>query len=113
LHDAAGETGVAQRVPDRADLLDARTTSLVALTRDPVRANTVIARFWNGPSRCYGAHATVRETPQVISVTVVVGVLPEAAGQPCPAVAELQELSVGLASPVGDRSLRRSGDGRD
>jgi hypothetical protein len=47
----------------------------------------------------------VTETPEGVSIQIVTGVLPEAEGQPCPAVAELQELEVPLRTPLGDRRL--------
>jgi hypothetical protein len=48
----------------------------------------------------------VTETPGDVTIEIFTGVLPEAEGQPCPAVAELQEMEIQLTEPLGNRRLR-------
>jgi hypothetical protein len=104
-HTAPPETA-ACRVRDRPDIVDPVPVSSITLARDPTRDDGVIARFWNGDHRAYGATARVTETGADVHVTVLSGALPEAANESASAVAELQELQIVLAAPVGARHLR-------
>jgi hypothetical protein len=96
----------ARRVQPRADLRHLTHAGDVTLTPDAERDDVIHARFWNGDEACYGAAARVTETVSAVSVEVVTGVLPEAEGRPCRAIAVFQELEVVLAAPLGTRSLR-------
>lgn len=102
-----GEVGQEpRRVVPRSDLLDPKSAPKVSLVPDPARGNVVLARFWNGDHTCYGAMPQVTETADAVIVEIFTGVLPEAEGKPCKAVAELQELEIQLAAPLGNRPLR-------
>ena len=96
----------ARRVVSRNNLLDLKNVPKVSLVPDPARGDLVLARFWNGDHTCYGAMSQVTETAAAVTVEIFTGVLPEAEGKPCKAVAELQELEIQLAAPLGDRLLR-------
>lgn len=101
--------GGAQRprsIESRQDLLQLQRASDVSLVPHPERVDSVVARFWNGDHRCYGAMSKVTETPAAVTVEIFTGVLPEADGQPCTAVAELQDLEIELTAPLGGRALR-------
>ena len=96
----------AHRVRDRPDIVDPVPVSSTTLMRDPTRDDGVIARFWNGDHRAYGATARVTETGADVHVAVLAGALPEAADVPVSAVAELQELQIVLSAPLAARRLR-------
>jgi hypothetical protein len=93
-------------IASRQDLLQLQRASDVSLVPHPEKVDSVVARFWNGDHRCYGAMSRVTETPAAVTVEIFTGVLPEANGQPCTAVAELQELEIKLAGPLAGRTLR-------
>ena len=104
--DTAPPETTAHRVRDRPDIIDPVPVSSITLARDPTRDDGVIARFWNGDHRAYGATVRVTETGADVHVAVLAGALPEAADLPVSAVAELQELQIVLAAPLAARRLR-------
>ena len=63
-------------VENRVDVLRPVPVTDVSLRVDPARPDVVIAEFWNGDHRAYGAFAEVTETAAAVTVEVVVGVLP-------------------------------------
>lgn len=63
-------------------------------------------RFYGGVEECYGVdHVDVVETDVDVTVTVSTGSRPEAAGQACIEIAELQAVIVRLGQPLGDRAV--------
>ena len=67
--------------------------------------NAVNVNFTSGTETCYGAHATVQETQQTVTVDLQGGMLPEAAGRACIMIALFGTLEVPLQAPLGDRQV--------
>ncbi|MFI5843109.1 hypothetical protein ACIA8K_25705 [Catenuloplanes sp. NPDC051500] len=58
-----------------------------------------------GSPDCYGATADLTETPTAVQLRIHVGVLPDVAGQECPAIAEESVVLVPLSAPLGTRTV--------
>jgi hypothetical protein len=58
-----------------------------------------------GPTDCYGAEPEVVESEAAVRVRVRVGLLPQAAGKECPAIALESVVPVRLAAPLGTRKV--------
>jgi hypothetical protein len=58
-----------------------------------------------GPTDCYGAEPEVVEGEAAVRVRVRVGLLPEAAGKECRAIALESVVPVRLAAPLGTRKV--------
>jgi hypothetical protein len=58
-----------------------------------------------GPTDCYGAEPEVVESGVAVRVRVRVGLLPQAAGKECPAIALESVVPVRLAAPLGTRKV--------
>lgn len=58
-----------------------------------------------GPSDCYGAEPEVVESEAAVRVRVRVGLLPQAAGKECSAIALESVVPVRLAAPLGSRKV--------
>lgn len=58
-----------------------------------------------GPTDCYGAEPEVAESEAAVRVRVRVGLLPQAVGQECPAIALESVVLVRLAAPLGTRKV--------
>jgi hypothetical protein len=61
--------------------------------------------FTTGTPQCFGVHAEVQETPDIIAVKLRSGSLPEAVDRACIAIAVFGTLTAPLDSPVGDRAI--------
>ncbi|KUH94542.1 hypothetical protein [Mycobacterium sp. IS-3022] len=61
--------------------------------------------FTTGTPQCYGVHATVQETPDVVTVALRGGTLPEAVGRACIMIAVSGTLDVALENPLGARQV--------
>jgi len=58
-----------------------------------------------GPTDCYGAEPEVVESEAAVRIRVRVGLLPQAAGKECPAIALESVVPVRLAAPLGTRMV--------
>ncbi|MEU4679096.1 hypothetical protein [Micromonospora sp. NPDC023737] len=58
-----------------------------------------------GPIDCYGAEPEVAESEAAVRVRVRVGLLPDAAGKECPAIAQESVVLVRLAAPLDTRKV--------
>lgn len=58
-----------------------------------------------GPIDCYGAEPEVVESEATVRIRVRVGMLPQAAGKECPAIALESVVPVRLAAPLGARKV--------
>ena len=67
--------------------------------------DAVAVHFTTGTPECYGVHATVTETAETVSVELLSGTLPEAAGRACIMIAVSGSVEVRLAGPLGDRRV--------
>jgi hypothetical protein len=67
--------------------------------------DAVRVHFTAGTPRCFGVHATVKETEDSVQIAVSTGALSAAADRMCVAVAVLGALDVPLSRPLGDRAV--------
>ncbi|KUI34305.1 hypothetical protein AU195_19385 [Mycobacterium sp. IS-1496] len=89
---------------DNPAIVDPRPQSIESWGRLPDdRAITV--RFTAGTPECYGVHAEVQETADIVAVKLRSGVLPEAVNRACIAIGVFASLPVGLQAPLGDRAV--------
>jgi hypothetical protein len=90
-------------LPTRNDLVDAQ----VVQWRDwrSVDDRTLEVTVTAGPADCYGAEPEVTESETAVRLRIRVGLLPEAAGKDCPAIARASVVPVRLASALGDRKV--------
>lgn len=54
---------------------------------------------------CFGVHAEVQETADIVAVKLRSGTMPKAVGQACTMIALFGTLTAQLQSPVGDRAV--------
>lgn len=89
---------------DTPSIVDPRPHSIESWGRLPDdRAITV--RFTAGTPECYGVHAEVQETADIVAVKVRSGVLPQAVDRACIAIGVFANLPVPLQSPIGNRAV--------
>ncbi|OBF95922.1 hypothetical protein A5790_06820 [Mycobacterium sp. 852002-51152_SCH6134967] len=109
---ASAETAVLPERPGYPGLLFIDNPAIV--DPHPMRAESynrvagdraVGVHFTTGTPQCYGVHATVQETPETVTVELVGGALPEAAGRPCIMIAVSGILDVPLQNPLGSRQV--------
>ena len=65
----------------------------------------IVVRFTTGTPQCYGVHAEVQETPDIVAVKLRHGTLPEAVNRACIAIGVFAGLPVGLQAPLGNRAV--------
>lgn len=87
---------------DTPDLVDARPMAFQSWSRSD---SGLRVYFTTGTPKCFGVHATVRETAEQVVVDLQGGTLPAAAGRPCIMIAVSGALDIPLADPVGDRDV--------
>ena len=63
----------------------------------------IALHFETGTPECFGVDATVTETDDAVTVTLLGGTLPEMQDRMCIMVAVVGTLEVSLQSPLGDR----------
>lgn len=92
-----------EALPVRDDLVDAEVVPWRnwRAAGDRTLEVTVTA----GPTDCYGAEPEVVESETAVRVRVRVGLLPEAAGKECSAIAQESVVPVRLAAPLGTRKV--------
>lgn len=83
-------------------LVDGRLQNFESWSRQP-DPHTIAVHFSTGTPECYGVHAEVQETVDIIAVKLSTGTLPEAAGRACIAIGVFGTLPVKLVAPVGHR----------
>jgi hypothetical protein len=90
-------------LPVRDDLVDPQVVPWRTwrATDDRTLEVTVTA----GHTDCYGAEPEVVESEAAVRVRVRVGLLPQAAGKECPAIALESVVPVRLAAPLGTRKV--------
>ncbi|MET0700475.1 MAG: hypothetical protein ABWY93_12495 [Mycobacterium sp.] len=62
-------------------------------------------QFTTGSAQCYGVHAEVQETADIVAVKLRSGTLPEAEGRACMMIALFATLPVPLQAPLGNRAV--------
>jgi hypothetical protein len=69
------------------------------------RPDAVAVHFTSGTPECYGAHATVSETPESVTVDLTNGTRADAVDRACIMIALFGTLEVPLQAPLGDRAV--------
>lgn len=90
-------------LPVRDDLVNPRVVPW--RTWRAVDDRTLEVTVTAGPTNCYGAEPEVVESEAAVRVRVRVGMLPDAAGKECPAIALESVVPVRLAAPLGTREV--------
>ena len=92
-----------EALPVRSDLIDAQ----VVQWRDwrSVDDQTIEVTVTAGPADCYGAEPELSESETAVRLRVRVGLLPEAAGKDCMAIAKESVVAVRLTSALGTRKV--------
>lgn len=65
----------------------------------------IVVRFTSGTPECFGVHAEVQETADIVAVKLRQGTLPEAVDRACIAIGVFAVLPVGLQAPLGNRAV--------
>ena len=89
---------------DNAAITDSHLQSIESWSRLP-DGDAVAVHFTTGTPECFGVHAEVQETADLIAVKLYSGTLPEAVGRACTMIAVLGTATVLLESPVGSRAV--------
>jgi hypothetical protein len=89
---------------DNPAIVDSRPQAIESWSRQP-EADALAVHFTTGTPECYGVHAEVQETADIIAVKLLSGTVPEAAGRACIMIAVFGTLTVGLDAPVGNRAV--------
>lgn len=89
---------------DNPAIVDPRPQSIESWGRLP-DDRAITARFTSGTPECYGVHAEVQETADIVAVKLQHGVLPEAVNRACIAIGVFASLPVGLQAPLGNRAV--------
>lgn len=89
---------------DNPAIVESHPQSIESWSRVP-DADAVAVHFSSGTPQCYGVSAEVQETADIIAVKLRSGTLPEATGRACIMIAVPGSLTVGLDSPVGNRTV--------
>lgn len=89
---------------DTPSIVDDQPASIQSWTRLPDPA-TLAVQFTSGTPECFGVHAEVQETPDIVAVKLRSGSLPEATDRACIAIAVSGTLTVTLEAPVGNRAV--------
>lgn len=98
--DASSSPGM---LPVREDLVDPQVVAW--RTWRAVDDRTLEVTVTAGPTDCYGADPEVAESEAAVRIRVRVGLLPQAAGKECPAIAVESVVLVRLAAPLGTRNV--------
>jgi hypothetical protein len=108
---AAAETYAPPEVPpggveftDDPALVNAHPTRFEGWSRAQ-RDDAVSVGFTSGTPECFGAHATVAETPESITVDLSTGTRADAVDRACIMIALSGTLEVPLQAPLGDRTV--------
>ncbi len=85
----------------RPDLVNTHPLTILSWSR--VSDDRIALHFETGTPECFGVDATVTETDDTVTVTLLGGTLPEMQDRMCIMVAVVGTLEVPLQSPLGDR----------
>lgn len=89
---------------DNPAVVDTHPLSIDSWSRLPER-ETLAVHFTTGTPECFGVHAEVQETADIVAVKLRSGTLPEATERACTMIAVFGTLPVALQAPVGDRAV--------
>ncbi|MEU5843556.1 hypothetical protein [Rhodococcus sp. NPDC047139] len=85
----------------RPDIVDMHPLTVTSWS--PVSDDRITLHFETGTPECFGVDASVTETDETVTVTLLGGTLPEMQDRMCIMVAVAGTLEVPLRSPLGDR----------
>jgi hypothetical protein len=97
-------TGGVTPFADNPAIVNAHPQAIESWSRLP-EPNVVAVNFTTGTPECYGVHAEVQETADIVAVKLRSGTVPEAVGRACIAIGVLGTLPVRLSAPVGQRAV--------
>jgi hypothetical protein len=103
LPEVAAPDGVTPLV-DNPAIADGHLQNIDSWSRLPDSAALAV-HFTTGTPACYGVHAEVQETADIVAVKLHSGALPEATGRACSMIALFATLPVVLKGPVGNRAV--------
>jgi hypothetical protein len=89
---------------DNPSIVDTRLQAIDSWTRLP-DGHALAVHFTSGSPECYGVHAEVQETADIVAVKLRSGVLPGATQRICTMIAVPGTVTVGIPSPVGNRAV--------
>lgn len=89
---------------DDPALVNAHPTRVEGWSRAD-RDDAVSVHFTSGTPECFGAHATVTETADSVTVDLSTGTRADAVDRACIMIALFATLDVPLAAPLGDREV--------
>lgn len=89
---------------DNPALIDPQPQNIQSWTRTS-DDHALTVQFTTGTPECYGVHAEVQETSDIIAVKLTSGTVPEAVSRACIAIAVFGTLTTVLESPVGHRAV--------
>jgi hypothetical protein len=85
-------------------LVNARPARIEGWSRAD-RPDAVAVHFTSGTPECFGAHATVTETPESVTVALTTGTRADAVDRACIMIALFGTLEVPLQGPLGARGV--------
>ncbi|MBO0676199.1 hypothetical protein JRC04_01840 [Mycolicibacterium sp. S2-37] len=86
-------------------IVDAHPMAIQSWSRVPDDDTAVAVVFTTGTPECYGVHAEVQETVDIVAVKMRSGTLPEAVARACIAIGVVGTMDVPLQSPLGHRAV--------
>ncbi|MFS0896740.1 hypothetical protein [Mycolicibacterium litorale] len=89
---------------DNPTIVDPRPQAIESWGRLP-DDRALLVRFTSGTPECFGVHAEVQETADIVAVKLRHGTLPEAVNRACIAIGVFASLPVGLQAPLGNRAV--------
>ncbi|MGE2712866.1 hypothetical protein ACQI4L_02290 [Mycolicibacterium litorale] len=89
---------------DNPAIVDPRPQAIESWGRLP-DDRALLVRFTSGTPECFGVHAEVQETADIVAVKLRHGTLPEAVDRACIAIGVFASLPVGLQAPLGNRAV--------
>lgn len=89
---------------DNPAIVNGQPATIQSWSRLP-DSDTLAVHFSSGTPECFGVHAEVQETPDIVAVKLRSGTLPEAMDKACIALAVFGTLTVTLEAPVGNRAV--------
>jgi hypothetical protein len=89
---------------DDPNLVDPHPLAIESWSRLPA-GDQISVRFTTGTPTCYGVHAQVQETADLVAVRLVSGTRADAVDRACIEIAVFGETTVNLGTPVGNRAV--------
>lgn len=98
------ESNGATPFTDNPSIVDSRLQAMDSWGRPPAD-RAIAVHFTSGTPECYGVHAEVQETADIVAVKLRAGVLPGAGQRVCTMIAVPGTLTVGLQTPLANRAV--------